>query len=34
MARDVTLRRKLTFTALAWAVAFILFFPILWTILT
>ena len=34
MAREVTLQRKLTFTALAWAVAFLLFFPILWTILT
>lgn len=34
MARAVTLRRKLTFTALAWLVAFLLFFPILWTILT
>ncbi|WDR03464.1 carbohydrate ABC transporter permease [Devosia algicola] len=34
MAREVTLQRKLTFTALAWAVAMILFFPILWTILT
>ncbi|MDB5539655.1 MAG: mannitol transporter permease [Devosia sp.] len=34
MAREVTLQRKLTFTALAWLVAFLLFFPILWTILT
>ena len=34
MARSVTLRRKLTFTALAWLVALVLFFPILWTILT
>jgi len=28
------MQRKLTFTALAWLVAFLLFFPILWTILT
>jgi sorbitol/mannitol transport system permease protein len=34
MAREVTIQRKLTFTALAWLVAFLLFFPILWTILT
>ena len=34
MAREVTVQRKLTFTALAWLVAFLLFFPILWTILT
>ena len=34
MARAVTMRRKLAFTALAWLVAFLLFFPILWTILT
>ena len=34
MAREVTMQRKLTFTALAWLVAFLLFFPILWTILT
>jgi len=34
MARAVTMQRKLAFTALAWMVAFVLFFPILWTILT
>jgi sorbitol/mannitol transport system permease protein len=34
MAREVTLQRKLGFTALAWLVALLLFFPILWTILT
>ncbi len=34
MARAVTMRRKLAFTALAWLVAFLLFFPILWTLLT
>ncbi len=34
MARSVTLQRKVAFTALAWGVAFLLFFPILWTILT
>ena len=34
MARAVTMRRRLAFTALAWLVAFPLFFPILWTLLT
>jgi sorbitol/mannitol transport system permease protein len=34
MARAVTTQRKLVFTALAWAVALLLFFPILWTVLT
>ncbi|MCV6593261.1 MAG: carbohydrate ABC transporter permease [Silicimonas sp.] len=34
MARAVTPRRKAVNTALAWAVGLILFFPILWTILT
>ena len=34
MARAVTPRRKAINTALAWGVAFLLFFPILWTILT
>ncbi len=34
MARAVPARRKWTFTILAWFVAFILFFPILWTFLT
>jgi sorbitol/mannitol transport system permease protein len=34
MARAITPRRKWINTAAAWAVAFLLFFPILWTILT
>jgi sorbitol/mannitol transport system permease protein len=34
MARAVSLRRKLTVTAVAWSVGFLIFFPILWTILT
>ncbi len=34
MARAVTPQRKWTFTILAWIVALILFFPILWTFLT
>jgi sorbitol/mannitol transport system permease protein len=34
MAREASLRKKIGFTALAWAVALLLFFPILWTILT
>ena len=34
MARSVTLRRKSLNTALAWAVGLVIFFPILWTILT
>ena len=34
MARKVPLRRRLVFTALAWTIAFLIFFPILWTILT
>ena len=34
MARAVSTRRKLVFTVLAWAIAFIIFFPILWTFLT
>ncbi|MDC9824915.1 carbohydrate ABC transporter permease [Devosia sp. ZB163] len=34
MARAVSTRRKIFFTALAWIVALLLFFPILWTILT
>ena len=33
MARAVSTRRKLLFTALAWSVGFVIFFPILWTIL-
>lgn len=34
MARKVSTARKLTFTAIAWVIAFLIFFPILWTILT
>ena len=34
MARAVPARRKWAFTILAWLVAFVLFFPILWTFLT
>ena len=34
MARTVTMRRKLGFTLAAWVVALVIFFPILWTILT
>ncbi|MFC3703531.1 carbohydrate ABC transporter permease [Devosia honganensis] len=34
MARSVTLRRKIGFTALAWVLALLVFFPILWTVLT
>ncbi len=34
MAREVTMQRKIGFTILAWAVALLLFFPILWTVLT
>jgi sorbitol/mannitol transport system permease protein len=34
MARAVSARRKWSFTVLAWIVALLLFFPILWTILT
>ncbi|UWR03957.1 carbohydrate ABC transporter permease [Ruegeria conchae] len=34
MARAVTTRRKSLNTALAWAVGLLIFFPILWTILT
>ncbi|MCX5478583.1 carbohydrate ABC transporter permease [Kaistia geumhonensis] len=34
MARAVSPQKKWTFTILAWIVALILFFPILWTILT
>ncbi|NUB45762.1 carbohydrate ABC transporter permease [Fertoebacter nigrum] len=34
MARAVTTRRKIINTVAAWSVALILFFPILWTILT
>ncbi|MCB2009242.1 MAG: carbohydrate ABC transporter permease, partial [Geminicoccaceae bacterium] len=34
MARAVTTQRKIINTAAAWAVGFVIFFPILWTILT
>ncbi len=34
MARTVSTRRKILNTALAWAVGLLIFFPILWTILT
>ena len=34
MARAVTNQRKIINTAAAWAVGFVIFFPILWTILT
>ncbi len=34
MARSVSSRRKLINTAVAWAIGFLIFFPILWTILT
>ncbi|WP_413205897.1 carbohydrate ABC transporter permease [Rhodospirillum sp. A1_3_36] len=34
MARTVSTRRRVAFTALAWTVALALFFPILWTFLT
>ncbi|MBL0933317.1 MAG: carbohydrate ABC transporter permease [Rhizobiaceae bacterium] len=34
MARAVSTRRKLTFTLIGWAVGLLVFFPVLWTILT
>ena len=34
MARKVSTRRKLIVTLLAWGIGFLIFFPILWTILT
>jgi sorbitol/mannitol transport system permease protein len=34
MARKISTGRKLTFTVIAWAIAFLIFFPILWTFLT
>ncbi len=34
MARAVSTRRKVAFTIAAWAVALLLFFPILYTIIT
>jgi sorbitol/mannitol transport system permease protein len=34
MARAVTTQRKLVYTVAAWSVALLIFFPVLWTILT
>ncbi|MFO1121909.1 MAG: carbohydrate ABC transporter permease [Hyphomicrobiales bacterium] len=34
MARAVPIQRRLVFTGLAWSIAFVIFFPILWTVLT
>ncbi|HET7413639.1 MAG TPA: carbohydrate ABC transporter permease [Pararhizobium sp.] len=34
MARAVSKKRKLTFTVIAWIIALLIFFPILWTFLT
>jgi len=34
MARAVPMRQKLMFTVVGWAIGFLLFFPILWTVLT
>ncbi|MEO1551865.1 MAG: carbohydrate ABC transporter permease [Pseudomonadota bacterium] len=34
MARSVTTKRKILNTVFAWAIGFLIFFPILWTILT
>lgn len=34
MARAVSTRRKLFFTVLSWSIAFLIFFPVLWTVLT
>ncbi len=34
MARAVSTRRKVTLTAVAWTIGLLIFFPILWTILT
>jgi len=34
MARAVTTRRKVVFTAIAWLIGLTIFFPVLWTILT
>lgn len=34
MARAIATPRKVTFTVIAWAIGFAIFFPILWTILT
>lgn len=34
MARAVSTRRKVTFTILGWTIGFLIFFPVLWTVLT
>ena len=34
MARAVSTNRKLVFTVIGWTIGFVLFFPILWTVLT
>lgn len=34
MARNVTTRRKIIFTAIAWTIALVIFFPILYTLIT
>jgi sorbitol/mannitol transport system permease protein len=34
MARAISTKRKLTFTAIAWTIGLLMFFPILWTFLT
>ncbi len=34
MARAVSTRRKLVFTAIGWTIGFVIFFPILWTAIT
>jgi len=34
MARAVSTRRKLTFTVIGWLVGLLIFFPVLWTVLT
>lgn len=34
MARAISTRRKVTFTILGWTIGFLIFFPVLWTVLT
>lgn len=34
MARAVSMRQRLVFTVLGWSIGFLVFFPILWTVLT
>ena len=34
MTRAATVQRKLAFTVIGWSVGLLLFFPILWTLLT